>query len=78
MFVSADYRGNGFVLFVSLQETSKLFFALEHLRCIHCAALQHGTSTFLSFSCIKCVTLAPTSISRFTSSGGKQFCNNIY
>ena len=28
--------------------------------------------------CIKCVTLAPASISRFTSSGGKQFCNNVH
>ena len=26
----------------------------------------------------KCVTLAPASISHFTSSGGKQFCNDIY
>ena len=25
----------------------------------------------------KCVTLAPTSISHFTSSGGKQFCNDV-
>ena len=37
------------------------------------------SSTFpLPLSCSKCVTLAPASISHFTSSGGKQFCNDVY
>ena len=31
-------------------------------------------SGILFLSCSKCVTLAPASISHFTSSGGKQFC----
>ena len=32
----------------------------------------------LFLSCSKCVTLVLASISHFTSSGGKQFCNDVY
>lgn len=42
------------ITLLSLQETSKLFFALEHLRCINCAALQHGMSSAQKSNSLYC------------------------
>ena len=42
------------------------------------ALLELVNSGILFLSCSKCVTFAPASISHFTSSGGKQFCNDVY